>query len=85
MIKMIKVNQEEVNWVGFRDHYHALIVKPEFETKGYEIKADSDKQLNISIKPQDKNLAPGESVIYDFSIYVGPQNPWLMKKYETRF
>ncbi len=74
-----------VNWVGFRDHYHAFIVKPEFETKSYEIKSDSDKQLNVSIKPQDKNLAPGESVTYDFSIYAGPQNPWEMKKYQKGF
>ena len=67
MIKTIKMNRLKVNWVGFRDHYHAFIVKPEFETKAYEIKADSDKQLNVSIKPQDKNLAPGESATYDFS------------------
>ncbi len=74
-----------VSWAGFRDHYHALIVKPEFETKSYEIKADSDKLLNVSVRPRDKNLAPGESVTYDFSIYAGPQNPWLMKKYENSF
>jgi len=74
-----------LNWVGFRDHYHAFIVKPEFETKSYEIKSVNDKQLNFSIKPQDKNLAPGESVTYDFSIYAGPQNPWLMKKYQKGF
>ena len=72
-------------WVGFRDHYHAFIVKPEFETKSYEIKSDSDKQLKISIDPQDKNLAPGESIVYDFSIYAGPQNPWIMKKYQKGF
>ena len=83
--KNYKSESAKVNWVGFRDHYHAFIVKPEFETKAYEIKTDSDKQLNVSIKPQDKNLAPGESVTYDFSIYAGPQNPWLMKKYGKDF
>ena len=74
-----------VNWVGFRDHYHAIIIKPEFETKGYEIKADNDKQLDISIKPQDKSFDTGESVLYEFSVYEGPQNPWLMKKYQQGF
>ena len=83
--KSYKSEIENVNWVGFRDHYHAVIVKPEFETKSYEIKADGDKQLNISIKPQDKNFAPGESVTYDFSVYNGPQDPWLMKKYGQGF
>jgi YidC/Oxa1 family membrane protein insertase len=83
-----KNNQNEstrINWFGFRNHYHAVIVKPEFETKSFEIKIDSEKQLNFSIKPQDKNLAPGESVIYDFSIYAGPQNPWMMKKFQKGF
>jgi len=75
----------KVNWIGFRDHYHAFVVKPDFETKAYEIKVDGDKQLNLSIKPQDKSLAPGESVTYNFSIYDGPQNPWLMKKYGQGF
>ena len=74
-----------VNWVGFRDHYNAFIVKPEFETKGYEIKAVNDKQLDVSIKPRDKNILPGEIVAYNFSIYDGPQNPWLMKKYGQGF
>jgi YidC/Oxa1 family membrane protein insertase len=80
-----KIESTKVHWAGFRDHYHAFVVKPEFETKSYEIKRDSDKQLNIYITPQDKNLSPGESVTYDFSIYVGPQNPWLMKKYQKDF
>ncbi|HEY5391858.1 MAG TPA: membrane protein insertase YidC [Hanamia sp.] len=83
--KSYKSEAAAINWIGFRDHYHALIVKPQFETKTYEIKMDSDKQLNLSIKPQDKNLAPGESVAYNFSIYVGPQNPWLMKTYGQSF
>ena len=83
--KSYKNEPARVEWVGFRDHYHALIVKPEFETKAYEIKADSIKQLNVSIKPQEKNLAPGESARYDFSIYDGPQNPWMMKKYGKGF
>jgi YidC/Oxa1 family membrane protein insertase len=74
-----------VNWVGFRDHFNAFIVKPEFQTKSFEIKTDSDKQLKISIEPQDNSIAPGESKTYEFSIYAGPQDPWLMKKYAKGF
>jgi len=83
--KSYRSEQGSIDWVAFRDHYHAIIVKPTFETKSYEIKSDSDKQLNVSIKPQDKNLAPGESVVYNFSIYAGPQDPWLMKGYGKGF
>ena len=83
--KNYKSEIAKINWVGFRDHYNALVIKPEFETKGYEIKADSDQMLTLSIQPQDKNLAPGESAYYDFSIYAGSQNPWAMKKYDMGF
>jgi len=83
--KNYKSELGKINWAGFRDHYHAFVVKPDFETKAYEIKSDSDKRLNVSIKPQDRNLAPGESVTYDFNIYDGPQDPWLMKKYGQGF
>ena len=83
--KSYKSELGKIDWVAFRDHYHALIVKPEFETKAYEIKSDSEKQLNVAIKPMDKNLAPGESVTYNFSIYAGPQDPWLMKTYGKGF
>jgi YidC/Oxa1 family membrane protein insertase len=74
-----------VKWVGFRDHYHAIIVKPDFETKAYEIKSDNVQQLKVSIKPQDRSVAPGGSVSYGFNIYAGPQNPWAMKKYGLDF
>jgi len=83
--KNYKHESAKVNWLGFRDRYHAFIVKPLFETKGYVIKEDSDKSLNIAINPQDKNLAPGESVSYSFDIYAGPQDPWMMKKYGDGF
>ena len=78
-------NNTNFDWIGFRDHYHALIVKPEFETKGYEVKADSEKQLNISITPKTNILTPGQAVVYTFTIYNGPQDPWTMKKYNRGF
>ena len=40
--KNYKNESAKVAWVGFRDHYHAFIVRPGFETKGYEIKSDSE-------------------------------------------
>ena len=45
----------------------------------------ANSQLNVSIRPEDKNLAPGESATYDFTIYIGPQSPWVMKKYNEGF
>jgi len=42
--KNSKNESVKINWIAFRDHYHAIVLKPEFETKSYEIKADNDKQ-----------------------------------------
>jgi YidC/Oxa1 family membrane protein insertase len=80
-----KSAETKVNWVGFRDHYHTVVIKPEFETKGYVIKADNPHQLDIFLKLPDKSLEPGQSVNYDFSVYAGPQNPWAMAKYKQGF
>jgi YidC/Oxa1 family membrane protein insertase len=74
-----------VEWFGFRNHYTAIVVKPQFETKGYEIKADNENTLVMSLKLLERNLAPGEEAVYNFSIYAGPQNPWTMKEYGQHF
>jgi YidC/Oxa1 family membrane protein insertase len=83
--KNYKRDSSNLKWAGFRNHYHALIVKPEFKTKEYEIKPIGDKELTVSFSPEDKNFLPGESQVYDFSVYAGPQNPWIMKKYKNEF
>ncbi|MDE2221676.1 MAG: YidC/Oxa1 family insertase periplasmic-domain containing protein [Candidatus Omnitrophica bacterium] len=75
----------KIGWVGFRDHYDAVIIKPEFDTAACDIKSESDKKLSIYIKAPEKKLGPGESVVYNFSIYAGPQDRWLMKKYGSGF
>ena len=83
--KEYKNELARIHWVGFRNHYYTLIVKPEFEAKAYEIKPNTDKDLSIFIKLPEKNLAPGESSAYEFSVFAGPQDPWLMRKYGKSF
>jgi len=84
-VKENKSVAAKVNWIGFRDHYHALVIKPEFDVKAYDIKSLTDKNLSIFIKLPERNLSSGESAVYDFSLYAGPQDPWLMKKYGKGF
>ncbi|MBI3314828.1 MAG: YidC/Oxa1 family insertase periplasmic-domain containing protein [Candidatus Omnitrophica bacterium] len=72
-------------WAGFRDHYSAIVVRPEFETKGYEIKAVSKDRLDIVLAPQASSLAPGGKISYVFTIFAGPQDIALMKKYNKDF
>ena len=83
--KEYKNEQTKINWIGFRNHYYAFVVKPEFEAKAYEIKPNTDKELSIFMQLPGKNLAPGESSVYEFSLLAGPQDPWLMKQYGKNF
>ena len=74
-----------VKWAGFRDHYSAVLVRPEFETKGYEIKAVSKDRLDMVLVPKASFLAPGAKASYTFTIFAGPQDIVLMKKYNKDF
>ncbi len=75
----------QVKWAGFRDHYRTMVVKPEFETKSYEIKADTEKTLHIFVAPVEQTIGAGQSAVYEFSVFVGPQDIALMKKYNKGF
>ncbi len=63
-----------VRWVAFREHYNAVIVKPEFETKSIDIKTVTEKKLNIFLTPKEDNIAAGQTAIFDFSLYIGEQD-----------
>ncbi len=80
-----KSGADLVKWIGFRDRYNAVIVKPEFETKSFDIKEDTDQRLSVSLSPQAQHVRAGESVVYNFDIYAGPQSPWIMNKYDSSF
>lgn len=69
----------KVKWVSFRDHFHAFIVKPDFETKGVEIKQVTDKKLSIFIQP-DQNVN-----VYNFIIYLGFQDKNAISKVDKDF
>ena len=71
-----------LQWAGFREHFSAFIIKPEFQTKQYEIKTFNEKNLGVSIVPEVK---VGGSNVYNFTIFAGPQDTGLMKKEEAGF
>ncbi len=68
----------QVQFAGFRDHFNIFVVHPEFGTKTFEINKLTDSQLNVAV-------TAGGAQAYDFSIYVGPQDTPLMKKYGKGF
>lgn len=68
----------ELQIAGFRNHFNIFVIKPEFKTKALEITKLADNQISLSV-------VGGKATTYDFSIYVGPQDSPLMKKYDKGF
>jgi YidC/Oxa1 family membrane protein insertase len=74
----------KVVWTGFRDQHNTIVVRPEFETSGYETLTNAQTKLNIYLK-----AATGEGIkrqgTYEFTVFVGPQDAKLMGKYNKQF
>lgn len=80
-----KIHLGPVTWVGFRNQYHMVIVKPEFETQRYETKEVTDKKLNIDIQAKDKFIRPGETVTYSFNVISGEQDIQWLKSFHQGY
>jgi hypothetical protein len=58
-----KTISSEVSWVGFRDRYFCLVIKPEFKSSEYNVQVNDEKNINFSVVPratakfQPRNLA----------------------------
>lgn len=74
-----------VKWVGFRDRYYALIVKPLFENAGYDVSPDGTNRLKVVVKSKEIELKPSEQRSYQFVLYFGPQDINSMKGFGQGF
>ncbi len=79
-----KLENKEATWVGYRDHFHMLLIKPEFESKAYENEVLNESQLSANIKPK-KGIGPGETFSYDFTLVAGDQNIGWLKGFNRGF
>lgn len=76
-----KAGDGAVDWLGFRNKYFATVVKPEFNSAGYEIVPVGDQRLEFHVKPQPAEIQPGQSMTYSLTIYSGPQDIDVLKSY----
>lgn len=74
-----------VHWLGFRDRYFCVIVKPLYPTKGYSINFINNEVLSVSSQAKPTNFAPGQTVEFLSTIYVGPEKLDELKKYKLEF
>jgi len=84
-IKDTKKTSGMVKWIGFRNRYYAIFVKPESQAKGYQTDFVNEKRLKLSIDHDDVAINPGEVFTYSAKIYVGPQDLKLLKSYKQGF
>jgi YidC/Oxa1 family membrane protein insertase len=75
------IKQERINWIGFRDRYFCAIVKPIFNTTGYEVKAETDKILRIFFNTNGDEQKPENEKKLNIVIYYGPQKLNLLQSY----
>jgi YidC/Oxa1 family membrane protein insertase len=72
-----KADFSEIRWMGFRDRYYCLVIKPNFKTAGYKILPRDDQRVSFEVLVNDEALPSS----YESDIYFGPQKLELLKKY----
>ncbi len=80
-----KTVNAQIGWVGYREHYHAFLIKPEFETKSAENKQVSESQLAVIVYPKEGKLESVKTVEYNFTIVAGNQDINWLKSYKKDF
>ena len=75
----------EVSWVGFRNRYFCLIVKPQYKTKSYILNPINDSVFGINIPAEKTNIEPMGRTNFSFLIFAGPEKPDLLKQYKMGF
>ncbi len=74
-----------INWLGFRDRYYAIVAKPKYDADTVRIESLDRKTLRMSILTGIINLDPGESVDFETSLYIGPQDMQKMADYDEGY
>jgi YidC/Oxa1 family membrane protein insertase len=63
----------EVQFLGFRDRYFCAIIEPEAKDYAAFIKRLTPQQSEVGLVSKELLLAPGQSLVQKFHIYLGPQ------------
>ncbi len=83
-----KWNKQEtlnINWVAFRDKYFVVLVQPKQEEMNYATNFISPKELVLGTQNEIKTVAPGQTIIYEYKIFAGPQKLDVLKNANNGF
>ncbi len=75
----------KINWVGFRDRYYCVLVKPNFDTKGFTVLPRDTNKLSLQIKPNIVTDSTTKSLSLSTTIFYGPEITGLLKQYNLGF
>lgn len=69
----------QIQWVGLRDRYFCVIVKP-LQEAGNLVKSKTDEATSYLLQVPQFELAPGGRIKHSYVIYMGPQKPELIEQ-----
>jgi YidC/Oxa1 family membrane protein insertase len=74
-----RTEQKSIGWAGWRDRYHFVAVKPDFQASGYSIQTIDEHRVAINLNIGELKLEPGTEKSFEFTIYTGPQDLQILK------
>lgn len=69
-------NSQPVEWFALRDRYHFNLVRPLFKCPAFSTSLINEHALNVSV-----NECALDSGVYEFEMYIGPQDLELLNSY----
>ncbi|MCK5178688.1 MAG: membrane protein insertase YidC, partial [Candidatus Omnitrophica bacterium] len=80
-----KEESGQVLWIGFRNRYFCLLVKPQYETQGYRVNPVGENSLDLIIEAKEITIPSQGNVQFDSIIYAGPEKIDVLKEYGLGF
>ena len=74
------VEAADLKFMGLREKYFCAIAEPEAESWAGFIRKVSAQDSEVGLKMAEASLAPGQSVVKKFHIYLGPQDLRIINK-----
>jgi len=80
-----KVESGKVFWSGFRNRYYCALIKPLYDTMGYNINPIDNIRLRVGVEAKEATILPQNNVHFESIIYVGPEKMGILKEYGLGF
>jgi len=79
-----KLYKNDIDWVGLKNKYYAIIAKPDFDSKGIFIKSVAKEPI-IGFIIEDDKIAPGGIREYKINFFIGPMEIKELEKIDPSF